>query len=126
MANPRRLVLLGMYAFSVILSILLFFLAGVYCQVNYNCSLSWAEKIGNMRSIFPSVLPVLLLFYPPLLGNAFSRVFLSFSGVCAVIEIHYNFDSTLTYMYWSEKWAFAMATSVMLVFLHAGLAFALT
>lgn len=27
------------------------------------------------------------------------------AGVCAVIEIHYNFD--YSYLYWNEQWALA-------------------
>lgn len=40
------------------------------------------------------------------------------AGICAVIEIHYSFD--YSYLYWSEKWTFAAADAVALVFVHAG------
>lgn len=31
------------------------------------------------------------------------------AGVCAVIEIHYNFN--YSYLYWSEKWALAAVSN---------------
>jgi hypothetical protein len=46
------------------------------------------------------------------------------AGITAVIEIHYSFD--YSYLYWSEKWTFAAADAVGLVFVHAGIAFSLT
>ncbi|KAI1706849.1 hypothetical protein Ddc_15116 [Ditylenchus destructor] len=146
MGNTRRWIVLTLYSCSVVLSACLFFLAGVYCQVAgglASCSLSWAERNRQYAQFFPICASclVLLLSLCWLISNL-RRVETScmrdysflempsavgsclLAGVCAVIEIHYNFD--YSYLYWSEKWALAAADSVILVFLHAGLAFALT
>ncbi|KAI6193563.1 hypothetical protein M3Y96_01031400 [Aphelenchoides besseyi] len=137
--NGRRAILLLFYTLSIILSILLFFFAGIYCQWD-RCTITWNEK---NRQIFPMIVACLTMFLSLawLISNSCylesecmheyhclempTAVFCSLiCGVTAVIEIHYSFD--YSFLVWSEKWTFAAADSVAMVFLHAAIAFALT
>nr|CAD2193205.1 unnamed protein product [Meloidogyne enterolobii] len=47
------------------------------------------------------------------------------TGICGVVEIHYNINYSHTYN-WTERWALITVDSALLVLLHAGMAFALT
>ncbi|KAI6196029.1 hypothetical protein M3Y94_01060300 [Aphelenchoides besseyi] len=144
--NGRRAILLSFYTLSIILSILLFFFAGIYCQYQ-RCTITWNEKNRQYAQasshIFPMVVACLTMFlsFAWLISNSCylesecmheyhclempTAVFCSLiCGVTAVIEIHYSFD--YSFLVWSEKWTFAAADSVAMVFLHAAIAFALT
>ncbi|KAI6184799.1 hypothetical protein M3Y97_00635000 [Aphelenchoides bicaudatus] len=136
--SSRRIVLLTFYTLSIFLSILLFFFAGIYCRTMLSrCSITWNENNRAYAQIFPMVVSCFTLFLSTawLISNSCyldstcmheynclefpTAVFCSLMcGICAVIEIHYSFD--YSYLYWSEKWTFAAANAVALVFLHAG------
>uniref|UniRef100_A0A1I7SCM4 G_PROTEIN_RECEP_F1_2 domain-containing protein n=1 Tax=Bursaphelenchus xylophilus TaxID=6326 RepID=A0A1I7SCM4_BURXY len=140
--NARRVILLSFYGLSILLSILLFFFAGIYCRLGH-CTITWTEQNRQYAQIFPMFVAclTLLLSLSWLISNSCymdspcmqdynclempTAVFCSLmAGICAVIEIHYSFD--YSYIYWSEKWTFAAADAVAMVFLHAAIAFALT
>ncbi|KHN87564.1 hypothetical protein Tcan_01417 [Toxocara canis] len=139
--RSREKFLLFLYSISIVLSVLLFYWSGVYCQYN-RCSLTWPERNRQYAQIFPMCAAPLIIVFSLcwLLANsalmqASYRQTYSYlemptavgcsllAGICAVIEFHHSID--YAFLHWSEKWSFAAVDSTALAFLHAVIAFAL-